>query len=98
MLKHGEVNPLNVFGLRVMEHCPPHFERVVFDLKVQEKKITNWISEHLEGRYWIGDTYTAGSDERISMSKCVAFEEYSEASYFALFLDKINSYESDFLV
>jgi hypothetical protein len=43
MLKYGEINPLNVFGLRRVEHCPPHFEQVHFNLHVNDKKITDWI-------------------------------------------------------
>ena len=55
MLKHGEPNPLNVFGLRKLDHCPPHFERVVFDIKTSEKQITDWIHENLSGRFYLGD-------------------------------------------
>ena len=55
MLKHGEINPLNVFGLRRMDHCPPHFEKVYFDLRTSEKHISDWIYEHLIGRFWFGD-------------------------------------------
>jgi len=93
MLKHGEVNPLSVFGLRRLEHCPPHFSRICFDLRVQEKQIIDWVWENLEGRFWIGDTfYKAGSN--VIMQKCVAFEVPSESSYFALLLDQIN--QADF--
>lgn len=93
MLKHGEINPLNVFGLRTVNHCPPHFERVVFDLATSEKRISDWVYENLQGRFWIGEVYSTTASAT-TMSKCVAFEEKSEASYFALFLDKINSWES----
>ncbi len=93
MLKHGEINPLNVFGLRTVGHCPPHFERVVFDLATSEKRITDWIYENLQGRFWFGEIYSDGFDGKPILSKCAAFEEKSEASYFALFLDKINSWE-----
>lgn len=94
MLKYGEINPLNVFGIRKMSHCPPHFERVTFDIKTQEKRITDWIVENLAGRFWVGDIYSdTASDGKPLMCKCVAFEEKSEASYFALYLDQINTYE-----
>lgn len=92
MLKHGEINPLSVFGLRQMEHCPPHFARVPFNLATSEKKITDWIWENLEGRFWIGDSYYT-DEKSTAMQKCVAFEEHGEASYFSLFLDKINSWD-----
>ena len=93
MLKHGEINPLNVFGLRQMSHCPPHFERVPFDIRTSEKKISDWIYENLSGRFWLGDVFEDGqSDSVSSRCKCVAFEEHSEASYFALNLDQLNTH------
>lgn len=95
MLRHGEINPLNVFGLRKLEHCPPHFDRVVFDIKVTEKKISDWVFENLDGRFWLGDVYVDKSAESPAMSKCVAFEHKSEASYFALCLDQLNAWEGN---
>ena len=96
MLKHGEVNPLNVFGLReVQSNCPPHFVRVPFDLRTNEKKIKDWIWEHLDGRFWMGDYYyTDGAT--VQSQKCAAFEIHSEASYFSLLLDQINKFEDIF--
>lgn len=89
MLKYGEVNPLNVAGLREIDHCPPHFQRVEFTLATGNKQIKDWIYENLNGRFWIGHAYN--QEAGIQMYTCVAFEISSEASYFALMLDKINS-------
>tara|TARA_R110000822_G_scaffold35128_2_gene99166 strand:+ start:1584 stop:1868 length:285 start_codon:yes stop_codon:yes gene_type:complete len=93
MLKHGEVNPINVHGLRRLEHWPPHFERVVFDIRTSQKSISDWIYENLEGRFWIGDTYNTTGGGSTSLNKCAAFEKHSEASYFSLVLDTINKSE-----
>lgn len=92
MLKHGEVNPLDVFGLRQMIHCPPHFEVITFDLVTSLKTITDWIYEHLEGRFYIGEHFTTDVDSggRVKMCKMVGFEIPEEASYFGLFLPNIN--------
>jgi len=98
MLKHGEINPLNVFGLRQMSHCPPHFSRVSFDLATTDKRITDWIYENLSGRFWYGDSYYTTDTGSTVMQKSVAFERHSEASYFSLMLDKFNSWNSDFLI
>lgn len=95
MLKHGDVNPLNVFGLRETTHCPPHFQQVSFDLRTDISKVKNWVYEHLDGRFWIGDRYYTDGHGNVAMQKCVAFEEHSEASYFSLILDQIN--KSDYL-
>lgn len=93
MLKYNEVNPLNVHGLRQVEHCPLHFERVTFNIAVVEKQITDWIYENLEGRFYIGPTdITIAKSEMMVTHRhhCVAFEIVSEASYFSLTLSQIN--------
>lgn len=92
MLKHGEINPLNVFGLRQLEHCPPHFHRVVFDMSTNEKRIRDWIYENLEGRFWLGDVFEDAQGSTV-MHKCAAFEEHGESTYFSLLLDTINNWE-----
>lgn len=94
MLRDGQPNPLNVHGLREVEHCPPHFERVLFELKSSNKAITDWIWENLEGRFWFGNIYYVNeSNDNIEMTHCAAFELAGEASMFALCLSQINSYE-----
>ena len=90
MLKHNEANPLAVFGLRRLEHCPPHFTQVMFDTYVTEKVFTDWIYEHLSGRFYYGDWFKEGENGKGTMTRCVAFEEPGEASYFTLILDTIN--------
>jgi hypothetical protein len=92
MLKHNEVNPLAVFGLRQLEHCPPHFQRVDFDLKTSEKAIADWIWANLEGRFWVGDWYSKDPvNNTVQMCKRAGFEIAGEASMFALMLDQINN-------
>lgn len=91
MLKHGEANPLNIFGLRQLTHCPPHFERVQFDLRTGEKSITDWIYENLEGRFYFGQIDVTQPNNRPTFRQClVAFEFPSEATYFSMFLAQIN--------
>jgi len=95
VLKHNEVNPLSVFGLRRVDHCPPHFTRFTFDVSVTDKTVTDWIYENLTGRFYYGDTYFVHeSNSKVGMHKCAAFELPGEASYFALQLDTINRYTS----
>lgn len=94
MLKHNEVNPLNVFGLRRMEHCPPHFETLCFDLRTTDKNITDWIYENLASRFFFGDAWDdSDGPKTVGLCKKVGFEDPSELTYFAMFLDTINCYE-----
>lgn len=95
MLKHNEVNPLAVFGLRKVDHCPPHFTPVLFELGTNEKNITDWIWENLDGRFYLGDYYTENSTGGLSVQKMASFEIAGEASLFALVLNTINKYEHD---
>jgi hypothetical protein len=96
MLKHNEVNPLAVFGLREVEHCAPHFTKVTFDLKCAEKTISDWIWDNLSGRFYYGDYYYKDDANNVHAQKCVAFEIAGEASMFALMLDQINQFDFEF--
>lgn len=91
MLKHGEPNPLNIFGLRKVEYCPPHFETVTFEPVVTLKTITDWIYENLEGRFFVGPV-----DISHDRHLLVGFELPSEASYFSLFIPQINHHPDSF--
>ena len=94
MLKQNEINPLNVFGLRRLEHLPPHFELMTFDLRGNEKVISDWIFENLAGRFYLGDHFVSTEGGSVALCKCAAFEVPGELSYFGLLLDSIN--RSDF--
>ena len=95
MIKHGEVNPLDVFDLRQVNFCPPHFERIAFDIRTSEKIIRDWIFENCEGRFFLGDMVAPSDKENsVVMHKVAAFERHSEATYFGLFLPTINSHHS----
>lgn len=84
------INPLDVFGLRQLDYCPPHFHIVRFDLRVTAKEIENWIYENLSGRFYLGNYIAVDSDSTMSLQKIAAFELHEEASYFGLFLPNIN--------
>lgn len=74
-----------------MAHMPPHFEPIMFDTKVTDKVVLDWIWENLDGRFYFGDHYYATPGGSITMQKVIAFEEKSEASYFGLMLSTINN-------
>jgi len=96
MLKYNEVNPLAVFGLRELDHCPPHFTPVTFELKSPEKTISDWIWANLSGRFYYGDQYYRDSQYLVQGHRCAAFEIAAEASMFALVLDQINVFHFEF--
>ena len=98
-LKYGDVNPLVVFGLRRVDHCPPHFETILFDnVSGTDKHILDWVWENLDGRFFYGDYYSAAdATSKVILQKAIAFEEKSEASLFGLMLSTINSKENLFI-
>ena len=89
IVRKFQPNPLNVFDLRTINHCPPHFFVVDFDIVCQNKKISDWIWENLTGRFYLGDHYQREKKESY-MIKRAGFEIHSEASYFALILPDLN--------
>jgi hypothetical protein len=93
VLKHGEANPLAVFGLRELDYCPSHFTTVDFDLTSNTKAISDWIGTNLTGRFWYGDWYFKDEQGHVQTKKRAAFELAGEASMFALILDQINRYD-----
>jgi hypothetical protein len=97
MLRNNEPNPLTVHGLREVDYRLPHFVPVSFDLRVNQKVITDWIWENFEGRFWFGDWYCVNEAGGISMNSCAAFELPGEASMFALCLDQIQEKQSQYL-
>lgn len=98
MIKHGEVNPLDVFDLRQVNFCPPHFEKIAFDIRTSEKVIRDWIFENCEGRFFLGDMVAPNETGAPVMHKVAAFERHSEATYFGLFLPTINGYRTNDLL
>lgn len=92
MLKHGEVNPLSVHGLRQLSWCPPHFTLVALKGTPSEKTISDWIYENLSGRFYIGindDLNDEHNRKGYIRHTIVAFEIAGEASYFSLLLPQI---------
>ena len=85
-----EANPLNIFGLRRLSHCPPHFTKVEFNLRTEQKELSDWIYTKLTGRFYLDSIYSHTDGTHIELKHCAAFEIPGEASYFSLFLDDIN--------
>lgn len=93
MLKHNQLNPLNVHGLRELSWCPPHFTCVQFEPYITKKQVTDWLYENLEGRFYVGDIDVARTPggKPIDRNLLVAFELPGEASYFSLLLPTLNT-------
>ena len=92
-------NPLNVFGLRKLNHCAPHMTKLVYVMPPIETilKIENWIYCNLEGRYSIErmSTFTHSENKNIpETSLVISFEDSVAATFFAFQYDMIATEEN----
>jgi hypothetical protein len=84
MVKTLEPNPLNVFGIRRVDHSPPYFESIKIPMTYNlEESIASWIDTHLRGRYYVGKSIDL-DDNKLTNKLRISFEESKEMSYFML--------------
>lgn len=95
----GDVNLLDVHGMRRVDHNPPHFKSIVLDKKIPPKFLTDWIYLNLSGRFYLSDYVSIDEiNHRVKnvnqlytacQSMLVSFEDESELTYLCLSLDNI---------
>jgi hypothetical protein len=82
--KTFKVNPYNVFEMRRVSFCPPHFESILLTPTYNiNKALDEWILTNLSGRYYIG-TDVDCKEGPIKQKVKIGFEKSSELSYFML--------------
>lgn len=85
MQKLKDPNPLDLYGMRRVEFCPPHFESVNLSRSYNmEQAICEWIEAKLVGRYFFGPNIVLDEDNSIVKTYTVGFENPKEMSYFTL--------------
>jgi hypothetical protein len=52
-LVRGKVNPLNVLGMRRLNHIPPHFASLTIKKNSNFDEIENWMYTNLDSRFCI---------------------------------------------
>lgn len=85
-LNRNNVNPLSVLGLRKLRTPPAHFVKINVELvsRTDIKTIENWINFNLNGRYSITTALSVGSDNSISETIEISFEEPSDRTLMTL--------------
>ena len=84
-LKAGKVNPLNVLDLRRVRYPAHHFHFTILE-KYHPfflKKVSNWITLNMNGRFYIGQGLILSDNHFIYVTK-IGFEKEKELSYFKL--------------
>lgn len=82
-LKYHDVNPLAVNNMRQMTFCPAHFHTMTIDLIVGQKRLTDWLFENTDGRFYVEQNHAA--------TVKIGFENHYEATVLAMHLPEINS-------
>ena len=79
-------NPLNILGVRRAEVALPHFtyRAIKNPLLTNDKEVERWITENLNGRYWIGKKMVVENNQNVKYIKCIGFESEKDAFTFAL--------------
>jgi hypothetical protein len=84
-LTAGQVNALNVLGLRKLYYIPAHFIKIPLAVGSDIMGIDIWIYKNLSGRYVLKKTSTQTEKAYI-----LAFEEQNEATFAILACPFIN--------
>ena len=85
LLKSKQPNRLEVFKCRKTSSPPAHFEYKKLPLTYNlSDSISNWIADHLKGRYYVGRSIAVNETRSIETILKVGFEDPKELSYFTL--------------
>lgn len=92
-LKYGKPNPLNYFDLRRVSFAPPHFKYIYLEKYSIDyvNKLSNWIYENLNNRYFIGSSLSLDDTNTIIYTTKIGFESDKELSFFTIACPFINS-------
>lgn len=84
-LAKNTISKFNIFGLRKVKSCPPHFKTVCIPYKWDTvTSVEDWIYENLSGRYYIGKNISLDNNSTLQTSVLIGFENHKEASFFLL--------------
>lgn len=88
-----DINPLNVLEQREVSFPIEHFTKIYYDLPLEKAKrsvnstveeISNWIYNHLDGRYYIINDGINNAQESFYYRFEIGFEIPEESTFFSL--------------
>lgn len=83
-LIRGNVNPLNVLGLRRLTHIPPHFAKMTTSKVDKFDIIENWIYTRLDSRFCMKKINKVDDDKKIVEVIEIGVEDPKELSMLSL--------------
>lgn len=85
MKPRKEPNPYDYFGVRRLESCGPHLEKINLPFTYNlENAVQKWIEMNCKKRYFIGKGIQLTNENSIESCVTVGFEDPKELSYFVL--------------
>lgn len=83
-LNRGEINALNVLGLRKLSFIPDHFVKISVDNNVDTKLLSQWIEYNLNSRYAIQTSYSLDAKRKMISVIEIGFEDPKELTIFTI--------------
>jgi hypothetical protein len=83
-LNRGEVNPLNVLGLRKLNFIPEHFAKITVSNIVDIKSIDIWINYNLNSRYAINKNLSLDQNKKMIEVLEIGLEDPKEITMLTL--------------
>lgn len=83
-LNRGEVNALNVLGLRKLSFIPEHFSKIKIEEKVDIKSLERWINYNLNSRFSVVVSNVLDSNKKIIQVTEIGLEDPKELTLLTL--------------
>lgn len=80
----GNINPLNVLGIRKLNFIPKHFSSITISSDRDIEKIEEWVYANLNSRYCIKCVQFIDDKNKISSIYKFGVEEEKELTIFSL--------------
>lgn len=82
-LIRGRVNPMNVLGLRRLNHIPPHFAKMSTKHIDRLEHIDSWIYTRLDSRFCVKKSYVV-EDKKLTEVLEIGVEDPKELTMLSL--------------
>lgn len=83
-LKRGEINPLNVLGVRKLSFIPEHFTKITVSPGINKNYLAHWIEYNLNSRYSIVSKFSLDSNKKIIVITEIGLEDPREVTMLTL--------------
>lgn len=90
-LMRGQINPLNVLGVRKLNYIPDHFETMTLSNQYYVDRIESWIYQNLDSRFAIVKSLKLDSNNKLVEVQELGVEDPKELTMLSLscpYLDK----------